>query len=189
MNILNGTAAAKIFEETFGISQNKTIVFNDVLSCGPLKVYEDMHSWQLFREEYWATLDINNKADFNEFERDFYTNFDDFISANEYKLWIGTGLNDQLLLIFIVHLMEIYGLDIKKLLVYQFEKVERTSSYQLDIKGIPLLDQEELTNHPTPYILNDEQLEITRTAWDAVIANTRKNSCNISQTAMMIFFF
>jgi len=174
INILHGISAGTVFREAFDVQEEEILIFNDILSCGPLKEYTDMESWKVFREEYWNQLDPNNykyRSGFSNTERDFYVNFDDFKSADSFKLWIGTGLGDQLLLAFVVHLMDYYGLDIQKLSVYQFEKIQR-KHFAIEAWGIALLRTEEVKNHPSPYVLTDKEIVMAQNAWDAVTSPT-----------------
>jgi len=175
MHILSGLSAAKVFQEAFDPKQEKILIFNDNLSCGPLREYIDIESWKIFRKEYWEQLDPYNhkgNSEFNNTERDFYANFDDFKSAKNFKLWIGTGLGDQLLLAFVVHLMDYYGLDIQKLSVYQFEKIERRKNFTIEVWNIALLHTYELKNHPSSYVLTKEETVMAKNAWEAVTSPT-----------------
>jgi len=174
MNILHGIPAAKVFKEAFDVQEEEILIFNDVLSCGPLKEYTDMESWKVFREEYWRQLDTYNYEDrtgFGNTERDFYEKFDDFKSADSLKLWIGTGLGDQLLLAFVVHLIDYCGLDMQKLSVYQFEKIAR-KHFDIEAIDVAILRVEEVKNHPVPFVLTEAQIVIAKSAWEAVTSPT-----------------
>ena len=174
MNILHGISAAKVFQEAFDVQEEKILIFNDVLSCGPLKEYADMESWKKFREKYWNQFELygyKERPSFDDIERGFYTNFDDFKSAESFKLWIGTGLGDQLLLAFVVHLMGYYGLDMEKLEVYQFEKIQR-KHFAIEAWGIALLRTEEVRNHPSAYVLTEKEKVMAQNAWTAVTSST-----------------
>ena len=174
MNILHGISAAKVFQGAFDVQEEETLIFNDILSCGPLKEYVDMKSWKTFREKYWNQFELYGckaRPSFNDIERDFYTNFDDFKSADSFKLWIGTGLGDQLLLAFVVHLMGYYGLDMQKLEVYQFEKIQR-KHFAIEAWGIALLRTEEVQNHPSAYVLTSKEVVMAQKAWEAVTSPT-----------------
>ncbi|GEM_PF-5864181 len=173
MNILHGTAAAALFQKAFEIPEEEILIFNDVLSYGALKTYTDIKSWKTFREKSWHTLDPYSQRVFHEIARDFYTNFNDFKSADSYNLWIGTGLGDQLLLAFIIHLIIYHELDIQKLSVYQFETIKR-KHFDIEAWGIALLHAEEIKNHPTPYTLTDKQIAVAKGAWEAVTSPTPK---------------
>lgn len=95
MNILNGAYFAEVFKQAFKASQEEIIVFNDVLSCGPLRKYTGIESWRDYREAFWNTVDNDRseeKLPFGPFERDFYSGFEAFEPAHEFGLLIGTGL-------------------------------------------------------------------------------------------------
>ena len=168
MNILNGDSAAGLFKQAFGAAQDEVLVFKDILSCGPLKKYTDFSSWKSFRENYWKTIArdcAREKFSFSALDRDFYARFKDFKSAHEYKLWIGTGLSDQLLLVFLVHLIDFHGLDFQKLSIFQFES---TTEKCFEVQGIGLLDPEQIRRHPAHYKLDEKQIKHAKFAWEAV---------------------
>ena len=171
MNILHGDAASGSFKHALKAPQEEIIVFHDVLSCGPLRKYTDIQSWWVFRENYWNNLDPDSDIEslsYKMLERDFYDRFSDFEAAHEYKLWIGTGISDQLLLAFLVNLFDLHGLDFRKLSVYQFEKIEGKVS---EIQGLGLLNPDQIRNHPPAYVLNDRQIKMAKLAWEAVTDN------------------
>jgi hypothetical protein len=172
MNILHGDSASGTFMQAFIVEQGEVLIFHDVLSCGPLMKYIGVDSWRSFRESFWNDLDHNYDlvdCSYNTHQRNFYNNFEDFKSADEYKLWIGTGLSDQLLLSFIVNLFDFHGLDYQKLSVYQFE---RASTKNFEVQGLGLLSPEQLKSHPSPYKLTEKQIVQVKQAWDAVTENS-----------------
>jgi hypothetical protein len=172
MNILHGDSAGGSFKQAFKLPQEQMLVFHDVLSCGPLEKYIGIDTWRKFREEYWDNLDKTSAIEnfsYNVLERDFYWNFDRLEQTDEYRLWIGTGLSDQLLLAFIVSLMAYHAFDISKLSVYQFERIEEKN---FEVQGLGLLKPDQIKRHPIPIKLNDKQIEEAKLAWDAVTENT-----------------
>ena len=199
MNILHGDSAGGSFKHAFKVQHEKIIVFNDVLSCGPLRKYADIESWRVFRENYWNNIDRDSAIEslsYATFVSDFYTSFKDFESAHEYKLWIGTGLSDQLLLAFLINLIDFHGLDLKKLLVYQFETIEGKN---FEVQGLGLLNPEQIREHPSPYVLNEKQIELAKIAWEAVTGSnpekylqymcTDKDSMPLLKRAMAYLFY
>jgi hypothetical protein len=168
MNILHGDSAAGSFKQAFKATQDELIVFNDVLSCGPLGEYVNIESWKSLREHFWNNIDYitaEERLSYSILERDFYARFKDFKSADEYKLWIGTGLSDQLLLAFLINLIDFHGLDFKKFLVYQFERI---SDKNFEVQGLGLLNPDQIRHHPSPYKLNEKQIKESKFAWEAV---------------------
>jgi hypothetical protein len=172
MNILHGSSACGTFKQAFNVKKGEVLVFNDVLSCGPLMKYTGIESWRPFRESYWSDIDHNtNFEDFSYsiYLRDFYYNFDDLKSAQECKLWIGTGLSDQLLLSFIVKLFDFHGLEYQKLSVYQYE---RAGEKNFEVQGLGLLNPDQIKIHPSPFTLTEKQVAQIIHAWDVVTAST-----------------
>ena len=144
------------------------LIFHDVLSCGPLTKYVGIKSWREFREKYWNNLDKESSIEslsYNVLDRDFYWNLNCLDQADEYRLWIGTGLSDQLLLAFLVKLITYHDLDISKLSVFQFERIEEKS---LEVQGLGLLKPDQIRHHPSPFKLNKKQIELAILVWEAV---------------------
>jgi hypothetical protein len=172
MNILHGDSASGTFSQAFGVEQDDVLVFHDVLSCGPLMKYAGIDSWRSFREFFWNDLDHNTDLEdftYHTLKRDFYFHFEDFLSAQYHKLWIGTGLSDQLLLAFIVNLFDFHGLDFQKLSICQFQ---RASEKNFEVQGLGLLNPEQIKRYPLPYKLTEQQIGQAKQAWDAVTENS-----------------
>ena len=134
MHILHGDFAADSFKAAFQLNDSRLLVFRDVLSCGPSGKFIDIKSWQNQRLSFWSDVCSSNCEEIQSVEkrpRDFYTHFSEFRSARECKLWVGTGLSDQLLLAFIVYLFDILKLDFNRLCIIQFEKAVGRSKFRL----------------------------------------------------------
>lgn len=168
MNIMHGDSACGTFKQAFKPRKEDILVFHDVLSCGPLKKYTDIKTWGKFRNNYWDNIDRDcalESLTCNMLEMDFYSNFRFLEAADEYRLWIGTGLSDQLLLAFLVNLIDFHRLDFRKLSVYQFERV---TEKHFEVQTVGLLNPDQIKNHPSPYKLNEKQIELAKLAWQAV---------------------
>ena len=101
MHILNGDSAGGSFKSAFKLSNDEMIIFHDVLSCGPLQKFDNIENWVKFRYTFWETDVYQQESGLpllDSFPRDFYQYFPAASPASDYKLWIGTGLSDQLLL-------------------------------------------------------------------------------------------
>lgn len=170
MNILNGDSAASSFKLAFKVSDDDTLIFHDVLSCGPLHKFDDLETWQKARESYWFSYDARNDYEVNPFKkltRDFYHNFPSIKTILDCKVWIGTGLSDQLLLAFTIYLYDKYELDFDGLSIYQFEEYKSGKGITYPVQGVGLLRPEQIQNHPKPYQLSIEQIEYAKLAWEA----------------------
>ncbi len=174
MNIIHGHSAAGSFKQAFHIPGDEILVFSDQLSCGPLNTFTDIEVWKNFRQEYWNKTGEDNTLEygtyaFSEFQRDLYENFKELDSAKEIKLWIGTGLPDQLLLVFFINLLDELGFDPNVLKVFQYEK---TTGKNREIRSLGILNPEQIKDHPRPYALNKERITIAKSAWQAISANS-----------------
>ena len=168
MNILHGDSAGGSFKLAFDLHQDEMLIFHDVLSCGPLTKYVGIKSWRKFREKYWNDLDKESSTEslsYDVLDKDFYRNLDHLEQADEYRLWIGTGLSDQLLLAFLVNLITHHDLDISKLTVFQFEQIKEKN---FEVQGLGLLKPDQIRHHPSPFKLRKKQIELAILAWEAV---------------------
>jgi hypothetical protein len=175
MNILHGDSAAGSFKAAFQLNDDGLLVFRDILSCGPLIEFTDITRWQKQRLSFWSEVCSNNCVDMQAITTlpgDFYSNFSIFKAAPECKLWIGTGLSDQLLLAFIVHLFDALKLDFGKLSIIQFEKFKNNKGSYHPVQGLGLLEPEKIKEHPAPSQINEKQIQYVKSAWEAFAAPT-----------------
>lgn len=173
MNILHGDSAAGSFKAAFNLNNNELLVFRDVLSCGPSKEFSDIKTWQNQRLAFWNNVCCSNGEETQSIEnmpRDFYSNFSTFESAAECKLWIGTGLSDQLLMAFIVHLFDKLNIDFSKLSIFQYEKFKNYTGKNHPIQGLGLLEPGQIKKHPEPHKLDKNQIRYAKSAWEAFVA-------------------
>lgn len=174
MNIIHGAAAGGSFKQAFHVPNEEILMFSDVLSCGPLKEFTNIETWKRDRQVFWSNLEDYNSLEkdvfsFGSFYRDLYNEFEDLKNANEFKLWIGTGLSDQLLLAFLINLLDLFNLDLDKLSIFQFEKFHHNQS---EIRGLGMLNPEQIKTHPQPYTLTEQQITYAKSAWHAVAADS-----------------
>lgn len=187
MHIVSGESAAGTFKQVFDIPHDEIFVFNDVLSCGPLREFSNIDVWKNYRAKFWSNVEDDNSLEENYFGlrmlySSFYEEFENLNNASEFNLWIGTGLSDQLLLIFLVNTLDLLGLNLNKLRVFQFEKIQGG----WPVQDLGLVSPEQFKNHPDPYILTEEQIAFSKSAWQAMVADdpekylrfiTTKNEC------------
>ena len=170
MNILNGDSAAGSLKLALSLSNDEIVIFHDVLSCGPLQKFNNIEEWVKMRSVFWAAdqpILASENQSFDSFPKDFYNFFPATDPCTDYKLWVGTGLSDQLLLAFIVQMFDTYELNIDKLSIYQFESLKTGSDNDFPVFGIGLLRPDQLKKHPIPIKLNPNQGTYAKSAWDA----------------------
>ena len=95
----------------------------DPLACGPARGVSDLKSWMAEREAYHRTLHEHwTDAEFEQFAASGLTcNPERLRSAQSIVVWLATGLEEQLLLAWLVFFADEIGIDIANLLIVQFE--------------------------------------------------------------------
>jgi hypothetical protein len=95
-----------------GFVANHVLVHHDLLSCGPLPALESLDGWRDVRESYLRSLDIEWPSfSFAEQDRDLLTNRERLRSAETITLWLGTGLAEQLMLVWVIAVLRKLGAD------------------------------------------------------------------------------
>ena len=167
MNILNGDNAAALFMRAFKLSSSEILVFRDVLSCGPLKEFTEIEDWVPDRENYWnAILSDNSMGSVSFYERDFFKSFEELKTSDEINLWIGCALSDQLILAFVVFLLDHLNLSLDKLSIVQFADLDDNRGYW--VRGLGELHPDLIKQHPDAFKLNDKQIAYCLNVWQAV---------------------
>lgn len=202
MNILHGESAGGSFRVAFNARVEEMLMFRDDISCGPIREFTDINSWSEFRGLYWNRIHKDAGIEFQTEDfgrRDFYSNFQEIESAAECKLWIGTGLSDQLLLSFIVYLFDRLKLAFGKLSIYQFDKIRRNDGKSISVPNLGVVRPDQIMKHPTPWVLNDKQIQQAKKAWEAFTnttpekyleyMSTRDESMPLLQSAMSFIFY
>lgn len=96
-------------------------------------------------------------------------NLDALETCKSVILWIGTGLADQVLLVFLVHLLRRISIPPSRLQIIQYDRVG-TGSLGVVI-GTGELNEDQLRSHPKPVSLGDRELDTIDAAWMALIAS------------------
>ena len=166
VHIVPGRSAAACLQEGLALAPDLVLIHHDFLSCGPLKLLDSLEEWQNLRQVYLRSLDSENPFAFPEQDRDLLLNRERLRSAGTITLWLGTGLDEQLLLVFVVALLRRLSVDAAKCGVVQFSR-DRNS----EIVGIAILDPVQFKEHPSPTTLDQAFTREALAAWDAVTAS------------------
>jgi hypothetical protein len=128
-----------------------------------------MDRWRDVRERFLASLLPESPGfAFATSERDLLTHAARLTSATRLTLWIGTGLAEQLLLIWVVELLRHLRVDLDKLRVVQFA----TAGRGFEVVGVGVLNPGELRTAPMPIALDERSIDEASRAWAAVTAST-----------------
>lgn len=166
VHIVAGPSAAACLHDGLAVSPDHVLVHHDLLSCGPLPALDSLDDWREVRESYWRSLDIEGPSfSFAEQDRDLLTNRERLRSAETITLWLGTGLAEQLMLLWVSALLRTLGADAGRCRVVQFN-LDRTH----EVVAVGVLDPLRFKEHPPSTGLTERAIQEARTAWEAVTA-------------------
>lgn len=161
LHVVGGFSAAGLLKQALRIKHERLLVTEDSLSFGPAPATDDLDVWRSTREPFLKSLCNSHDPPPQEYNPKGL-NTDLLGGENPIVVWAGIGLPEQLLLARVVVLFEQLGLDVSRLRVVQFE--ESIRGYV--VRGIAILDPEELREHPEPRVLLPEELRELRRAWN-----------------------
>jgi hypothetical protein len=166
LHIVAGPSAAACLQDGMALSPDHVLVHHDLLSCGPLPAFEALDDWRDVRESYLRSLDIEWPSfSFAEQDRDLLTNQERLRSAETITLWLGTGLAEQLLLVWVVALVRRLGADAGRCRIVQFN-LDRKH----EVVAVGVLDPSRFKEHPPPTRLTESAIQEATAAWEAVTA-------------------
>jgi hypothetical protein len=96
-------------------------------------------------------------------DRDLFSNRERLRAAGKITVWIGTGLAEQLLLVWVLGLLQRLDVDSAKLQLVQFDR-DRT----YEIVSVGLLNPTQFKDHPQPTRVDDAAMREAADAWMAV---------------------
>jgi hypothetical protein len=130
---------------------------------------DPLERWGRVRQEHLRNLYPENSGfSFADSDHDLLTNSDALRAAERITLWIGTGLAEQLLLVWVVELLRLLSIDLTNFRIVQFTRTSRGS----EIVSVGALKPSEFREHPDQIPLDDADLRELSAAWRAVTAAT-----------------
>ena len=123
-----------------------------------------MDDWRDVRQAYLRSVDGDDPTfAFAEQDRDLLTSSERLRAAEMITLWIGTGLAEQLLLVWVVTFLRRLGVDTAKLQTVQFDHDRKHQ-----IVSVGVLNPSQFKDHPRPTTLDDAAVKEAADAWKAV---------------------
>jgi len=167
VHIVAGPSAAACLQEGLALSPDRVLVHHDLLSCGPLPPLDSVEDWRDVRESYLRSLDIDGPSlSFAEQDRDLLSNRERLRSAETITLWLGTGLAEQLMLVWVVALLRRLGADAGRCRIVQF-----TLDRKHEVAAVGVLNPPRFKEHPPATRLTGSAIQEATTAWEAVTAS------------------
>jgi hypothetical protein len=168
VHVAPGLSAAGTIKQALRLQAPSCLLaFNDWLSCGPLRPFQSVAEWRALRERYWADL-CSDDDDWTSYERapiDLLDRAGVFNNCDSIVLWIGTGLAEQLLQVWLVQLLGILNVEPARLRVIQFHRLDQARA---EVVGIGELNPDQFRAHPPEQALGAEDIAELNSAWAAV---------------------
>lgn len=139
----------------------------DRLSFGPLPPIRSLPDWLRMRVDYWSEIFRDDRSRRFEFTQGWHLQVSgpSLSAADSIMFWMGSGLDDQLMLAWFVQFSRIANIDLTKVRVIQFRKSPNTGRR---VASLDTLHPEELANHPTPKELSKPDIKLLDAIWNAV---------------------
>ncbi len=161
VHILSGfnTAAANALRPG-----DRTFITTDSLSCGPLEPLTDAANWKARRLAFWRSI-----SDFapDEVLEELLGDTAELVSARKVVIWLGTSLDNQLALAFLVALLRAIGAAPEQIDLIQF----RGNHRGIEILDLGMLDDEQVAAHPPAVTLSHEDVAEVERTWRAITSS------------------
>src|SRR5580765_2811248 len=111
VHVAPGLSAASTIRQALNLNAPSAVVaLDDCLSVGPLQAFESIAQWRTLRYGYWTGLSVESEPSPGTYERSAFDLIDHvgvLSDCDSIVLWIGTGLAEQLLLVWILQLLRV----------------------------------------------------------------------------------
>lgn len=166
IHIVHGDSAGGVVRLAANPRPGNLLVSLDALSYGPWKAFSSAPEWNSVRESYFNPIFSELCAvPLEGHEYDILLNTGKLKKADEIIIWIGTGLEEQLLLVWTVQLLRTVAVDVEKLRVIQFHK---ESAKGFEVLSVGDLNPHQLLAHPTPKSLSRDEINYVDRVWNAL---------------------
>ena len=162
LHILQGYSAAGCFVEALHPDSASLLVNEDVLSCGPLPPFESAEQWTRLRGGYWGSVGWDGEPP-STFNGDFFHAISSIDETDSLVFWLGTGIAEQLMLAWSMHLLRLVR-SRAKVSVVQFIRVED----RMDVWGLGLLNPDQFASHPPIEPLPSDAIQELQRYWAAM---------------------
>jgi hypothetical protein len=170
IHIIYGENAGGSFKQAQHTS-DRLLVQRDPLSCGPIINCANVQEWQQTRMCYLEKLFDYPGINFNNLKTDPLNNVNWVNDFDSIYVWAGTGLEDQLLILFVVNLVEWLGGNPEKINIVQYETFTFNGKL-LPMYALGYLNPEQILAHPEPMPLTQSHIAYYRSGWAALTADT-----------------
>lgn len=168
LHIAPSASAGGCLKQALNLPSDQLLDNDDLLSCGPLLPMRSLAEWIKMREDYAQPLYAGFEFKLAGFPRDLLSQTEIVRDAESITLWVGTGLAEQLLLVWMPQFLRLIDVDPERLRVIQFSTVP---NHLPEIQSVGLLNPDRLKDHPTPARIDRSSMALLDAAWAAITAN------------------
>lgn len=170
LHIINGSAAAGSWKAAFPEAAGRLLIQHDLLGCGPVPLCDDLETWKRVRTDYLVNLvPDSDHIEYCSFPLDLVSNLALLQDAEKIYVWAATSLQDQLVLPFLLYLIETEGIGHSSISLMQFE---HPPGRDYLVGGMGELSPEQMARHPEPIELSDNHIQTCKRAWTALTSST-----------------
>ncbi len=171
LHITNGDAAGGTVLRAVEVPPENLLVYWDALSCGPWVEFENPKEWLAVRREFARTVAFTECFGMPDGSADYrfepLLDTDKLLQAEIVNLWIGSGLADQLVLVWLVRFFDHIGIDAGKLRVAQFQHVPGAD---YEVVSLSCLKPETVRELGHAEALESAELDYLRAVWGALVS-------------------
>src|SRR4051794_36413520 len=162
LHVLQGDSAAGCFKHALHPQRGSLLVNQDVLSCGPLTAFESAEQWTRLRGDYWDSVGWDGRPP-STFNGDFLHKVSSIDESDSLVFWVGTGVAEQLMLVWSMHLLRLVR-SRSKVSVVQFTRV----ADRIDVWALYLLHPHQIARHPPIEPLSCDAIQELQRYWTAM---------------------
>lgn len=166
IHLILGDSAAGVFRAAFRV-QDRLLVEQDVLSCGPTPRCEDLEKWSKQRHEYWANLVPGLLDEHAPSPIALLKHVSRLRDAERIFIWAATGVSEQLFIAFVFHLIRLTAVDPARVSLVRFDTLPNRRARVI---GMGELDPDQMGNSPEPLAASSDDARGYLAAWDALTA-------------------
>ena len=169
VHVAPGLSASGMIRQALSLeAPSALLAFDDNLSVGPLQAFRSAAEWRTRRDGYWAGLPLQPELSPASYERapfDLIDNAGVLSDCDSIRLWIGTGLAEQLLLVWLLQFLRLLNVDTNHVEVIQYTNL---SQRRAEVVGIGELNADQLRAHPPAQRLDPAEIAELHAAWLAI---------------------
>jgi hypothetical protein len=150
--------------------KDRVLVQRDILSYGPTPHCASLQAWDRARTDYYRQVLKASDLYIHNLPADLLYNAHRLKDFESIYVWAGIGLEDQLLILFVVYLVDLVGGNPENIKLIQYETFPGTQ-LKTPVYAIGWLSPDQIRAHPEPVPLTPAHIEACRAGWAAVTSN------------------